>query len=78
MSHLINNFCGHSPVTVTSNVHAECGPLVTIQQESGSCSFFHSMTIEQVREMAQRLNDAADDVEDAAEEAAQQLNEVPA
>ena len=74
MSHLINNFCGHSPVTVTSNVHADCGPLVTIRQESGSCSFFHSMTPVQAREMALRLNDASDNIE----EAAQQLNGVPA
>jgi hypothetical protein len=78
MSHAINNFCGHSPAFVSSNLHADCGPLVTLRQDSGSCSFLHSMTIAQAREMAQRLNDAADDVEDAAEEAAQQLNGVPA
>lgn len=73
MSHLISNHNGSSHVELDNYQNPERGPLVTISQRLGSCSFLHQMTPIQAREMATVLMDYAAN----AEEAAQQLNEVP-
>ena len=74
MSHLISNHNGSSHIEVDHYQNAERGPLVTISQRLGSCSFLHQMTPEQADEMAIVLQDYAAN----AKEAAKQLKGVPA
>lgn len=73
MRHDISNHNGSSCVELDHYQNHERGPLITISQRLGSCSFLHQMTPLQAREMATVLMDHAAN----AEEAAQQLNEVP-
>ena len=74
MSHLIGNYNDSSHLDVDHYQNSKHGSLVIISQNIGSCHFLHQMTPRQAREMALVLNDAAAN----AEEAAQQLNGVPA
>ena len=74
MTHLISNHNGISHIEVDYYQNPERGPLITVSKRLGSCSFNHQMKPAQAREMADALNDAAAD----AEEAAQQLKGVPA
>ena len=73
MRHDISNWCGSSHAEVDYYQNPDCGPLITVSQRLGSCSFNHQMTPIQAREMATVLMDYAAN----AEEAAQQLNGVP-
>lgn len=74
MSHLISNHNGISHIEVDHYQNAERGPLITVSQRLGSCSFLHQMTPIQAREMATALNDAAAEVEEVKAE----INGVPA
>lgn len=74
MSHLISNHNGSSYIELDHYQNPERGPLVTISQRLGSCSFMHQMPPVHAREMATVLMDYAAN----AEEAAQQLKGVPA
>lgn len=74
MSHAISNHNGSSYIDVDHYQNGERGPLVTVSQRLGSCSFLHQMTPIQAREMAVVLNDSAA----AAEEAAKEASGVPA
>lgn len=60
MKTMINNFCDDgSQIEVYPYTHEECGQLVSVAQDSGSCSFHHSMRPEQARAMAAALIVAA-------------------
>jgi hypothetical protein len=66
MKTLINNFVGAAPIEISTNVHPEIGPLVSIVQRMAALSFQHSMTPQQARDMASgllALADSFDEVE---------------
>lgn len=73
MRHDISNWCGSSHIEVDYYQNPDCGPLITVSQRLGSCSFNHQMTPIQAREMATALNDAAAEVEEVKAE----INGVP-
>ena len=55
MKTLINNFIGSEPIEISTNVHPDIGPLVSINQHMGAMRFQHSMTPQQARAMAAAL-----------------------
>lgn len=59
----VNNFCGGSPMDVRASMHKTCGPVVSICQNSGGCSFQHSMRPKQAREMAAALIAGAEELD---------------
>lgn len=59
----INNFCDTSLLDVSAGIHPSCGPLVTINQNSGSCHFQHSMTAKQARELIAALSEGLGELE---------------
>lgn len=60
------NFTQADKLTVQSHVHESCGPLVTITEYAGSCSFNFAMTPEQAREFGRALLVHADELAELA------------
>ena len=62
---LIPNFTKMDFVEVSSYIHSSpsIGKIVNITQRAGSMQFQHSMTMQQARDMATALNNAANQLE---------------
>jgi len=63
----IPNFTGREPVEIFAYTHqdTDIGNVVSIRQRCGSCSFQHSMTATQARDMAEALLAMADSFDEA-------------
>lgn len=58
-----HNFTSGQTIRITGDKHPDIGPLVRIEQQSGSMTFLFSMKPEQARHVAGLLSLAANDAE---------------